>query len=46
MFRVGGVGLERSVVGEFGEQNDVAGVVDITDVETDFDMGEAVDPAA
>ena len=40
-----GIGFERSAVREFGDENDVAGVIDVADVEADLDMVEAFDQA-
>jgi hypothetical protein len=45
MFRMGGVGLQGAAVGKLGDEDNVAGVIDIADIDADLDMGEAVDPA-
>lgn len=45
MLGMRGIGLQSGAIGEFGEQHDVAGIVDVTDIKPDFDMGETVNAA-
>src|ERR1700738_3307133 len=45
MFGVRGVGPQGGAVGEFGDEHNVAGIVDVADIKADFDVSEAIDPA-